>query len=175
MHRNIFAFFAGIALLITLSACGSDNGSTINSAAVAATPTFRVVPDNKEPETEAAARSAAQLDWTAYGAGDYAGVWDAFTAVDKKRISREDYVRILTACFGSGGAPLLNAHVTTSRPEGKDYVITIDAGIGQAVRTYTYENGAWKERMTSDLAKDLDTYGPDVWLQKLRTNSACTQ
>ena len=177
--KHLPAWFLGLILLFAATACGSSGNDSIAQGAVAATPGVSGLPQpgpTNDPNTEAGARAQAQADWSAYAAGDYAGVWDAFTKADKTIITRDAYVMAVEGCFGSNG-PILSAKVTSSRAEGKDFVVVIDAGIGSAARTYTYENGQWKERMTEELKKTLKAVdgSGQLWLQKMRADGTCTQ
>src|SRR5919112_2755663 len=140
MNRNhpfrrlgALALIAVAALSFTAGCSGDDEAPAGNSAAAAA--------GGPEPKTVEGARAAAQTVFDRFSGGDFAGAWEMYTAKGKQAISKDDYVKLNTACSRKG----LAIQLTSARMEGTDRAVVIAKQL-VAAQSYTmvYESGAWK-------------------------------
>jgi hypothetical protein len=123
-----------IAALPLTSACSDDQAAAPAGNAAAAT-------DGPEPKTIEGAKVAAQTVFDRFSGGDFAGAWEMYTAAGKRAVTRDDYVKLNTACSRKG----LAIQLTSARMEGADRAVVIAKQL-VATQSYTmvYERGAWK-------------------------------
>ena len=88
------ALIAVAALSFTAGCSGDDEAPAGNAAAAAA--------GGPEPKTIDGAKTAAQTVFDRFSGGDFAGAWEMYTAKGKQAISKEDYVKLNTACSRKG-------------------------------------------------------------------------
>ena len=138
-HNHPFRRLGALALVavaaLTFSAaCSDDEPAPAGNAAAAA-------PGGPEPKTIEGAKMAAQTVFDRFSGGDFAGAWEMYTARGKQAISRDDYVKLNTACSRKG----LAIQLTSARMEGTDKAIVIAKQL-VAAQSYTmvYEGDAWK-------------------------------
>ncbi|MEV4280974.1 hypothetical protein [Actinoplanes xinjiangensis] len=129
---------AAVATLTLAAACTEETpepepaGNPAAAAAEAGGP---------QPKTLDGAKAAAQIVFDRFSGGDFAGAWDMYTAAGKKAISKDDYVKLNTACSRKG----LAIQLTSARMEGADKAVVIAKQL-VAAQSYTmvYEQDAWK-------------------------------
>ena len=140
MNRNhpfrrlgALALIAVAALSFTAGCSGDDEAPAGNAAAAAA--------GGPEPKTIDGAKIAAQTVFDRFSGGDFAGAWEMYTAEGKQAISKDDYVKLNTACSRKG----LAIQLTSARMEGTDRAVVIAKQL-VAAQSYTmvYEGTAWK-------------------------------
>ncbi|AGZ44634.1 hypothetical protein [Actinoplanes friuliensis] len=128
------ALIAAAALTFT-SACTDDEADAPagNAAAAAAA--------GPEAKTIEGAKAAAQITFDRFSGGDFAGAWDMYTAAGKKAITKEDYVKLNTACSRKG----LAIQLSSARMEGADRAVVIAKQL-VAAQSYTmvYEAEGWR-------------------------------
>src|SRR4051794_25071365 len=126
---------AGVAALSFSAACSDDSPKAPagNAAAAAA--------GGPEPKTVDGAKAAAQTVFDRFSGGDFAGAWEMYTAKGKQAISKDDYVKLNTACSRKG----LAIQLTSARMEGTDKAVVIAKQL-VAAQSYTmvYEGDGWK-------------------------------
>ncbi|GAA2717252.1 hypothetical protein [Actinoplanes palleronii] len=124
---------AAVATLGVTSACSDDDDPAGNAAAAAA--------GGPEQKTVDGAKNAAQTVFDRFSGGDFAGAWEMYTSAGKQAISKDDYVKLNTACSRKG----LAIQLTSARMEGTDRAIVIAKQL-VAAQSYTmvYEADAWK-------------------------------
>ena len=127
------ALIAVAALSFTAGCSGDDEAPAGNAAAAAA--------GGPEPKTIDGAKPAAQTVFDRFSGGDFAGAWEMYTAKGKQAISKDDYVKLNTACSRKG----LAIQLTSARMEGTDRAVVIAKQL-VAAQSYTmvYEGTAWK-------------------------------
>ena len=127
------ALIAVAALSFTAGCSGDDEAPAGNAAAAAA--------GGPEPKTIDGAKTAAQTVFDRFSGGDFAGAWEMYTAKGKQAISKDDYVKLNTACSRKG----LAIQLTSARMEGTDRAVVIAKQL-VAAQSYTmvYEGTAWK-------------------------------
>jgi hypothetical protein len=130
---GVLALVAAAALTFS-AACSDDEAAPAGNAAAAAA-------GGPEPKTIEGAKAAAQTVFDRFSGGDFAGAWEMYTAKGKQAISKEDYVKLNTACSRKG----LAIQLTSARMEGTDKAIVIAKQL-VAAQSYTmvYEGDAWK-------------------------------
>jgi hypothetical protein len=137
-HNHPFRRIGALALIAAAlsfsAACSHDSQAPVGNAAAAAA-------DGPEPKTIDGARAAAQTVFDRFSGGDFAGAWDMYTAAGKKAITKDDYVKLNTACSRKG----LAIQLTSARMDGTDKAIVIAKQL-VAAQSYTmvYEGTAWK-------------------------------
>ncbi|MCA2214845.1 hypothetical protein [Jidongwangia harbinensis] len=125
---------AALAVLTFSAGCSDDEPAPAGNAAAAAV-------DGPEPKTIEGAKAAAQTVFDRFSGGDFAGAWDMYTARGKQAISKDDYVKLNTACARKG----LAIQLSSARMEGTDKAVVIAKQL-VAAQSYTmvYEGDAWK-------------------------------
>ncbi len=139
-HSHPFRRLGALALvavtaLALASACSDDKpDAPAGNAAAAAV-------GAPEPKTIEGAKTAAQTVFDRFSGGDFAGAWEMYTAAGKQAISKDDYVKLNTACSRKG----LAIQLTSARMEGADRAVVIAKQL-VAAQSYTmvYEGDAWK-------------------------------
>lgn len=135
LNRLPVLALAAVATLALPSACSGDEPETPagNAAAAAA--------GGPEPKTIEGAKAAAQTVFDRFSGGDFAGAWEMYTAAGKQAISKDDYVKLNTACSRKG----LAIQLTSARLEGADRAVVIAKQL-VAAQSYTmvYEGDSWK-------------------------------
>src|SRR5690242_5412437 len=128
------ALIAAATLPLT-TACSDDKDEAPagNVAAAAA--------GGPQPKTIEGAKAAAQTVFDRFSGGDFAGAWDMYTAAGKKAVSKDDYVKLNTACSRKGLAITLSS----ARMDGADKAVVIAKQL-VAAQSYTmvYEADSWK-------------------------------
>ena len=128
------ALIAAAALALT-SACSDDESDAPagNAAAAAA--------GGPEPKNIEGAKTAAQTVFDRFSGGDFAGAWDMYTTAGKQAITKDDYIKLNTACSRKG----LAIQLTSARMEGTDRAVVIAKQL-VAAQSYTmvYEGESWK-------------------------------
>lgn len=135
-HRLGALALVAVTALALASACSDDKSDAPagNAAAAAAA-------GGAEPKTIEGAKTAAQTVFDRFSGGDFAGAWDMYTTAGKQAISKDDYVKLNTACSRKG----LAIQLTSARMEGADRAVVIAKQL-VAAQSYTmvYEGNAWK-------------------------------
>ncbi|BEL12377.1 hypothetical protein Q0Z83_105680 [Actinoplanes sichuanensis] len=127
------------ATTLTVAACTEEeNPEPAGNAAAAVQGRQAAGP---QPKTLDGAKAAAQTVFDRFSGGDFAGAWDMYTAAGKKAITKDDYVKLNTACSRKG----LAIQLTSARMEGADKAVVIAKQL-VAAQSYTmvYEQDAWK-------------------------------
>ena len=83
----------------------------------------------------------------------------------------DDQRAIVRTCLDLGG-PDAGFYTPVVRGEHPMSVRMLCLGRHWNARTYTYEDGQWKERMPAQLKKELAD-GPDAWLKALQDAGTC--
>jgi len=124
-------------------------------SSTSAPPTSPVsAPPSAEPRTLDAAKAAAQHEFDAYAAGDWAGAWDLWTAAGKAAMSRADYVRLHTECKTLTGIVF---EITGARLEGESRaVVTWKRSIAAGKTTMLYEGGGWRYQPDAEAMAGYD-------------------
>ncbi|GAA1597301.1 hypothetical protein [Actinoplanes couchii] len=133
--RRLGALTLTLAATITFAAaCSEEPEKTPGNAAAAGA-------GGPEPKTLDGARAAAQTVFDRFSGGDFAGAWEMYTSAGKQSISKDDYIKLNTACSRKG----LAIQLTSARLEGADKAIVIAKQL-VAAQSYTmvYETDAWK-------------------------------
>lgn len=94
-----------------------------------------------EPKTEDAAKAAAQNEFDAYSAGDWAGTWDLWTTEGKAAFSRDDYIALHTECKTITGLPMVIKNV---RLEGDSAIVRVERMTFLMTYTMRYQDNAWR-------------------------------
>ena len=125
---------AAAATLAFAGACSEESPDPAGNAAAAAG-------SGPEQQTLDGAKQAAQTVFDRFSGGDFAGAWEMYTSAGKQAISKDDYVKLNTACSRKG----LAIQLTSARMEGTDRAVVIAKQL-VAAQSYTmvYESGAWK-------------------------------
>ncbi|MEU4165057.1 hypothetical protein [Actinoplanes sp. NPDC026670] len=126
------------AATLTVAACTEESPEPAGNAAAAAAQGQAAGP---QPKTLDGAKAAAQTVFDRFSGGDFAGAWDMYTTAGKKAITKDDYVKLNTACSRKG----LAIQLTSARLEGADKAVVIAKQL-VAAQSYTmvYEQDAWK-------------------------------
>jgi hypothetical protein len=126
---------AAVATLSFAAACSEESPDPAGNAAAAA------AAGGPEPKTLEGAKAAAQTVFDRFSGGDFAGAWEMYTSAGKQAISKDDYVKLNTACSRKG----LAIQLTSARLEGTDKAVVIAKQL-VAAQSYTmvYEQDAWK-------------------------------
>ncbi len=96
---------------------------------------------SNDPRTVAAAKTAVEAVDRQLS-GDYAGAWELYTADGKAAISKDDFVRLQTACPPKSRGQ--QARALEGRLEDPNTaVIRIEVAGQTAARTMRYEDGRW--------------------------------
>ena len=133
-YRRLGALaLAAVATLTFSAACSEDSEEPAGNAAAAA--------GGPQPKTLEGAKDAAQTVFDRFSGGDFAGAWEMYTSAGKQSISKDDYVKLNTACSRKG----LAIQLTSARMEGTDRAVVIAKQL-VAAQSYTmvYEQDAWK-------------------------------
>ncbi|GGM97448.1 hypothetical protein FHR83_000202 [Actinoplanes campanulatus] len=133
--RRLAALALAAAATLTFSAaCTEDSEAPAGNAAAAAA-------GGPEPKTLEGAKVAAQTVFDRFSGGDFAGAWEMYTSSGKQAISKDDYVKLNTACSRKG----LAIQLTSARMEGTDRAVVIAKQL-VAAQSYTmvYEADAWR-------------------------------
>ncbi|SDT79171.1 hypothetical protein [Actinoplanes derwentensis] len=133
--RRLGALALAAAATITFAAaCSDEPEQTAGNAAAA-------VAGGPEPKTLQGAKDAAATVFDRFSGGDFAGAWEMYTSAGKQSISKDDYVKLNTACSRKG----LAIQLSSARLEGTDKAIVIAKQL-VAAQSYTmvYEQDAWK-------------------------------
>lgn len=139
--RKVLTIAAVTFAALTLATGCSDKPQPADSPPPATTSAASPTPA-AEPRTADAARAAAQREFDAYAAGDWAGAWDLWTAAGKQAMPRADYVRLHTECKTLTG---LTFEITGARLEGESKaIVTWKRSIAAGTATMVYEGGAWR-------------------------------
>jgi hypothetical protein len=127
---------AAVATLTLAAACTEESPEPAGNAAAAAAEA-----GGPQPKTLDGAKAAAQTVFDRFSGGDFAGAWDMYTSAGKQAISKDDYVKLNTACSRKG----LAIQLTSARLEGTDKAVVIAKQL-VAAQSYTmvYEQDAWK-------------------------------
>lgn len=160
---------------LVMAGCSDSPDSAPEAAglpsAVATSAEPSPVPEG-EPRTVEAARAAAEREFSAYAAGDWAGAWDLWTAAGQTAISREEYVRLHTEC-GTLTGPLFE--ITNARLEGDDRaIVTFERVIAAGTAVMLYEDGAWRYQPDDDAMADY-AKGVDQALADRRAEGGCDE
>ncbi|WP_430780035.1 hypothetical protein [Actinoplanes sp. G11-F43] len=125
---------AAAATLTFAAACSDEPEETAGNAAAAAA-------GGPEPKTLDGAKAAAQTVFDRFSGGDFAGAWEMYTSAGKQSISKDDYIKLNTACSRKG----LAIQLTSARLEGTDRAVVIAKQL-VAAQSYimVYEQDAWK-------------------------------
>jgi hypothetical protein len=128
---------ASIATLTLAAACTAETPEPAGNAAAAA----EGQAEGPQPKTLDGAKNAAQTVFDRFSGGDFAGAWEMYTAAGKKAISKDDYVKLNTACSRKG----LAIQLTSARLESADKAVVIAKQL-VAAQSYTmvYEQDSWK-------------------------------
>ncbi|GIE77606.1 hypothetical protein Aph02nite_35560 [Actinoplanes philippinensis] len=134
-HLRLGAVALAAIATLTLAACTEDTPEPAGNAAAAAEAA------GPQPKTLDGAKAAAQTVFDRFSGGDFAGAWEMYTAAGKKAITKDDYVKLNTACSRKG----LAIQLTSARMEGADKAVVIAKQL-VAAQSYTmvYEQDAWK-------------------------------
>jgi hypothetical protein len=136
----------------------------------AATTTPATHPPSNDPRTVAAAKAAVEAVDRQLS-GDYAGAWELYTAAGKAAISKEDFVRLNTACPPRSRGQ--QARATEGRLEDPNTaVIRIEVGGSTAARTMRNEGGHWLIE-PSDTAMADFKLGVDQAVAKHKADGTC--
>ena len=134
--RAAFALLASVTVLAMLVAGCSTHPQRRQPQAA---PTSHG-PSN-DPRTVAAAKVAVEAV-NRQLAGDYAGAWELYTASGKAAISKDDFVRLQTACPPKSKGQ--QAKALEGRLEDPNTaVIRLEVGGATAARTMRNEGGKW--------------------------------
>lgn len=167
------ACVAVLLAALALTACSEGEnpapGAVPTGVLGATTPVVTTPPG--EPQTVEGARALAELRVKVFGASDYAGVWDMWTASAQSAFSRADYVRYYTECKDlAAGAPVTVTNVRLENPTTA--VVTIDRlGFG-ATYSVVYEAGKWRWQPSADQMADY-AKGVDVMIAEKRARGGC--
>ncbi|MEV0901859.1 hypothetical protein [Actinoplanes sp. NPDC049802] len=133
--RRLGALALAAAAVLSFSAgCTEESETPAGNAAAAAA-------GGPEPKTLEGAKDAAQTVFDRFSGGDFAGAWEMYTSAGKQAISKDDYVKLNTACSRKG----LAIQLTSARMEGTDKAVVIAKQL-VAAQSYTmvYEADAWR-------------------------------
>jgi hypothetical protein len=136
-HLRLGAVALAAAVTLTFAAaCTEESPEPTGNAAAAAAEA-----GGPEPKTLDGAKAAAQTVFDRFSGGDFSGAWEMYTAAGKKAISKDDYVKLNTACSRKG----LAIQLTSARLEGADKAVVIAKQL-VAAQSYTmvYEQDSWK-------------------------------
>jgi hypothetical protein len=136
-HLRLGAVALAAAVTLTFAAaCTEESPEPAGNAAAAAAEA-----GGPEPKTLDGAKAAAQTVFDRFSGGDFSGAWEMYTAAGKKAISKDDYVKLNTACSRKG----LAIQLTSARLEGADKAVVIAKQL-VAAQSYTmvYEQDSWK-------------------------------
>ncbi|MDI6101569.1 hypothetical protein QLQ12_23395 [Actinoplanes sp. NEAU-A12] len=135
-YRRLGALaLAAVATLTFSAACSEESKEPAGDTAAAA------AAGGPEQKTLEGAKNAAQTVFDRFSGGDFAGAWEMYTSAGKQSISKDDYVKLNTACSRKG----LAIQLTSARMEGTDKAIVIAKQL-VAAQSYVmvYEQDAWK-------------------------------
>lgn len=123
-----------------------------------------------EPKTVEAAKVAAQAEFDAYAAGDWAGAWDLYNAAGQAAISRADYVRLHTECKVITGPAFV---IKSARLEGTDKAVVNVSRLNVLFSyTMTYEGGHWRYQPDDDAMRDY-ARGVDATIASEKADGTC--
>jgi hypothetical protein len=125
---------------------------------------------SNDPRTVAAAKAAVEAEDRQLS-GDYAGAWELYTASGKAAISKDDFVRLQTAC-----PPKLHgqqARATEGRLEDPNTaVIRIEVAGQTTARTMRNEGGHWLIEPSDSAMADFKL-GVDQAISKQKAAGNC--
>jgi hypothetical protein len=127
------------------------------------------VPSN-DPRTVAAAKAAVEAVDRQLS-GDYAGAWELYTAAGKAAISKDDFVRLQTACPPKDKGQ--QARALEGRLEDPNTaVIRLQVAGSTAARTMHNEGGQWLIQPSDSAMADFKL-GVDQAIAKERAAGNC--
>jgi hypothetical protein len=125
---------------------------------------------SNDPRTVAAARAAVEAVDRQLS-GDYAGAWELYTAAGKAAISKDDFVRLQTACPPKSRGQ--QARAVEGRLESPDTaVIRIEVAGSTAARTMRNEGGHWLIEPSDAALADFEL-GVDQAIAKQKAAGNC--
>jgi len=140
-------------LAVLIISCTSKSNVVTSPTAVA----------GAEPTSEPELRAIAQLHFNSFQAADWGTFWDDFDSSSKAVVSRDDYIRKLTACSrydANRGKPLTVRSVSDNH-DGT-WSVVVRYGNLQITFPARYESGHWRfvldAKARSDLQKPFDAY-----------------
>lgn len=168
---------ATVVLLASLTAAGaliagcSSHPQPHRPRTVPATPATPASPKpSNDPRTVAAAKAAVEAE-NRQLSGDYAGAWELYDAAGKAAISKDDFVRLQTAC-----PPKLHgqqARATEGRLEDPNTaVIRIEVAGQTTARTMRNEGGHWLTEPSDSAMADF-RLGVDQAISKQKAAGNC--
>jgi hypothetical protein len=165
---------ATVVLLATVTAVGvlvagcSTHPQPSRPRTVPATPA--TPKSSNDPRTVAAAKVAVEAE-NRQLSGDYAGAWELYTAAGKAAISKDDFVRLQTAC-----PPKLHgqqARATEGRLEDPNTaVIRVEVAGQTTARTMRNEGGHWLTEPSDSALADFKL-GVDQAIAKQKAAGNC--
>jgi hypothetical protein len=125
---------------------------------------------SNDPRTVAAAKAAVEAVDRQLS-GDYAGAWELYTAAGKAAISKDDFVRLQTACPPKSHGQ--QARATEGRLEDPNTaVIRIEVAGATAARTVRNEGGHWLIEPSDTALADFKL-GVDQAIAKQKAAGTC--
>jgi hypothetical protein len=137
--QRIAALASIVAFVAACSAPAPEAAAPPPSAAVPAAPSRPA-----QPRTEAAVTAVAADYLQAFTAQDYGAVWDGWTAVGQKAISRADYPRIFQLCKDRGAGMAFQILKVALSPDQATATVRVQRFISMTTYTWVYEGGAWR-------------------------------
>lgn len=155
-----------VATLLLAAACSSPATDTAadqpGTAPAVTTPAA-------QPQTADGAKAAAELVFSRFGGGDYAGAWDLYTAAGKAAIKREDYVAFQEECHTPG----VVVEAADARLEDAVTAVVTGKALGFA-QSYEmrYEGGRWLLQPEADTMKSF-AGGAESAIAARRADGGC--
>jgi hypothetical protein len=156
LRTTVFA----VLLAFSLSGCGStDVHANSPGTSAARHPSDNATPDAEaQPKTLEAAVASEQENADRFSSGDYAGQWALYSRALRDAINQDDYETFAERCVKE-----------TQRPEGLTFTVEgvrmdgdtkaiVRIGlldIAKQSRTMVYEDGAWLQEPTDELAANF--------------------
>jgi len=143
MRRLAFGLLVAAALL---GACSAKTATTTSGSPA----------PSAEPKTGPELQAIAQLHFNSFSDGDFATFWDDFDSASKAVVTRDEYVRRLTACMRND--PNKNSRFTVLRvAENKDGTWSVTVRYVKYDITFParYEAGHWRFGLSADARKAM--------------------
>jgi hypothetical protein len=158
--RATLAVLAAVTVLLAGCSSGPQHRQPAKTATHA----------SNDPRTVAAAKAAVEAVDRQLS-GDYAGAWELYTAAGKAAISKDDFVRLQTACPPKSRGQQARA-VEGRLEDPNTAVIRIEVAGATAARTMRNEGGHWLIE-PSDTAMADFKLGVDQAIAKQKAAGTC--
>ncbi|MBA9005940.1 hypothetical protein [Thermomonospora cellulosilytica] len=132
-----------VLAVVTVGCGGNGSGGGDAAAAPSKAAPAPASSAPQQPQTEAAARQAAQEHADAYAAGDYEGTWQLWAPEAQKVLSQQNYVRLFELCPQPAQNVPMKVEAVRLSADKTTATVRIDRLGFKFSYRYVYEGGRW--------------------------------